>query len=81
MISVTKTVIDSQASDGTFQIKISNHENIMREAIYSEIWPWWVKGWMSEMAVWIEDEGPRGQQSSPLPFQIWKLTSSTERSI
>ncbi|KGB76328.2 phosphatidylinositol glycan class T [Cryptococcus deuterogattii R265] len=58
-ISVTKTIIDSQASDGTFQIKISNHENIMREAIYSEIWPWWVKGWMSEMAVWIEDEGPR----------------------
>lgn len=58
-ISVMKTVIDSQASDGTFQIKISNHENITREAIYSEIWPWWVKGWMSEMAVCIEDEGPR----------------------
>ncbi|OXB35774.1 hypothetical protein LQV05_005784 [Cryptococcus neoformans] len=58
-VSVAKTVIDSQASDGTFQIKISNHENITREAIYSEIWPWWVKGWMSEMAVWVEDDGPR----------------------
>lgn len=58
-VSVAKTVIDSQASDATFQIKISNHENITREAIYSEIWPWWVKGWMSEMAVWVEDEGPR----------------------
>ncbi|KIR28270.1 phosphatidylinositol glycan, class T [Cryptococcus deuterogattii 99/473] len=73
-ISVTKTIIDSQASDGTFQIKISNHENIMREAIYSEIWPWWVKGWMSEMAVWIEDEGPRyAERGQEIPAGVLTL--------
>ncbi|ODO05758.1 hypothetical protein I350_04819 [Cryptococcus amylolentus CBS 6273] len=54
-ISVSRTVVDAQASDGTFQIKLSNNANISREAVYSEIWPWWVKGWISEIEVYTED--------------------------
>ncbi|WVQ72702.1 hypothetical protein IAR50_002262 [Cryptococcus sp. DSM 104548] len=58
-ITVSRTVVDSQASDGTFQIEISNNANISREAMYSEIWPWWVKGWMSEIEVHIDGQGQR----------------------
>ncbi|WWC90428.1 uncharacterized protein L201_005363 [Kwoniella dendrophila CBS 6074] len=55
-ITVTRTVIDKLASDGTFQITIINNDNIERRAIYSEIWPWWVKGWMSEIEIFVENK-------------------------
>nr|ODN91950.1 phosphatidylinositol glycan, class T [Cryptococcus depauperatus CBS 7841] len=56
-IILHKTVTDTLASDSTFKIKMTNNENIWREAVYSEIWPWWVKGWMSEVSIELEDEG------------------------
>lgn len=37
--------------DGVFTITIKNNDDSGRQAIYSEIWPWWVKGWISEMEV------------------------------
>ncbi|WWC71298.1 uncharacterized protein I206_105252 [Kwoniella pini CBS 10737] len=55
-ITVTRTVIDRVASDGTFQIILSNQDNYERKAIYSEIWPWWVKGWMSEVELLVGNE-------------------------
>ncbi|WWD19310.1 hypothetical protein CI109_103768 [Kwoniella shandongensis] len=53
-ITISRTVVDSLASDGTFQIKITNNGAVSRDAVYSEIWPWWAKGWMSEIKVHIE---------------------------
>lgn len=40
--------------DGVFTITIENNDDIERQAIYSEIWPWWVKGWISEMELRID---------------------------
>jgi phosphatidylinositol glycan class T len=55
--------------DGIFTITIRNNADIDREAIYSEIWPWWVKGWISEMQVRID-----GQiQGKP---QLWYSTDA-----
>lgn len=42
--------------DGIFTITIHNNEDSAKDAIYSEIWPWWVKGWMSEMEIRIDGE-------------------------
>lgn len=42
--------------DGVFTVTIRNNADIDREAIYSEIWPWWVKGWISEMQVRINGQ-------------------------
>ncbi|WVQ81825.1 hypothetical protein IAT38_003952 [Cryptococcus sp. DSM 104549] len=58
-IAIKRTIVDPQASDGKFQIRISNNGDIAREAIYSEIWPWWVKGWVSELTVGVEGSGPQ----------------------
>ncbi|WRT68675.1 uncharacterized protein IL334_005654 [Kwoniella shivajii] len=55
-ITITRTVIDKLASDGTFQITINNNEDIERKAVYSELWPWWVKGWMSEVELTVQGE-------------------------
>nr|XP_019044960.1 hypothetical protein I302_06876 [Kwoniella bestiolae CBS 10118]OCF23890.1 hypothetical protein I302_06876 [Kwoniella bestiolae CBS 10118] len=54
-ITISRTVVDKLASDGTFQITISNSDDFERRAIYSEIWPWWVKGWMSEIELLVGD--------------------------
>ncbi|WVQ68517.1 uncharacterized protein L199_006725 [Kwoniella botswanensis] len=55
-ISVSRTVVDKLASDGTFQITIMNNDDLERRAIYSEIWPWWVKGWMSEIELFVDNK-------------------------
>ncbi|OCF40715.1 hypothetical protein I317_05487 [Kwoniella heveanensis CBS 569] len=54
-LTTSRTIIDRLASDGTLRIAISNNDEIDREAVYSEIWPWWVKGWMSEVEVEVDD--------------------------
>ncbi|EKD02669.1 hypothetical protein A1Q2_03095 [Trichosporon asahii var. asahii CBS 8904] len=50
-ITISRAVTDRYAGDGTFHIEIDNHGDEDREALYSEFWPWWVKGWISEMSV------------------------------
>lgn len=53
-IVVHRIVTSPRAMDGIFTITIRNNADIDREAMYSEIWPWWVKGWVSEMQVRID---------------------------
>ena len=50
-VVISRSVTSPHASDGTFLIRIQNNDNRSRQAIYSEIWPWWVKGWMSEISM------------------------------
>ncbi|KAL7422530.1 Subunit of the glycosylphosphatidylinositol transamidase complex-like protein [Cryptotrichosporon argae] len=49
-VSVSRTVASPRASDGTLRITIANH-GLERRALYTELWPWWVKGWISELVV------------------------------
>jgi len=50
-ILVARTVTSPRAMDGIFTITLTNNANTTQDAIYSEIWPWWVKGWISELQV------------------------------
>ena len=50
-VAVTRRILDPVAGDGTFLIRITNPTSLERPAVYSEIWPWWLKGWMHEMTV------------------------------
>lgn len=50
-ITISRAVTNRHAGDGTFHIEINNNGDSSREALYSEFWPWWVKGWISEMSV------------------------------
>ena len=50
-ISISRTVTSRHASDGAFTLSIENNSDDSRRSIYSEVWPWWVKGWMSEIEV------------------------------
>jgi phosphatidylinositol glycan class T len=52
------------ASDGTFNIRITNAGDEQREAVYSEVWPWWVKGWMGEVSVAVESKGLKQRELS-----------------
>ncbi|KAK8854554.1 hypothetical protein IAR55_003293 [Kwoniella newhampshirensis] len=67
-ITISRTIINPLASDGTLQIKITNNGADAREALYSEIWPWWVKGWMSEINVQIEGKGDKPELLSDIEF-------------
>lgn len=40
--------------DGIFKITITNNSPGSQSATYSEIWPWWVKGWISELEVKVK---------------------------
>lgn len=51
---VHRTVTSPRAMDGVFTITIQNNGDTRQEAVYSEIWPWWVKGWMSEMEIRVD---------------------------
>ncbi|RSH85639.1 Subunit of the glycosylphosphatidylinositol transamidase complex-like protein [Saitozyma podzolica] len=53
-ISVLRTVTAPHASDGTFTIRFSNAGSESRRAVYSEVWPWWVKGWISEISLRVD---------------------------
>ena len=55
-ISISRTVTSRHASDGALTIRIENASDDSRRSIYSEIWPWWVKGWMSEIEVRLVGE-------------------------
>jgi phosphatidylinositol glycan class T len=55
-VTVHRTITAPHASDGTFTITIKNNGDVHREATYSEAWPWWVKGWMSEMAMTVNGQ-------------------------
>lgn len=50
-ISISRRIVDPMAGDGTFLVQITNSSPLDRSCVYSETWPWWVKGWMSEMSV------------------------------
>ncbi|WWC63591.1 uncharacterized protein I303_106196 [Kwoniella dejecticola CBS 10117] len=78
-ITVTRTVVDKSASDGTFKIIILNNDGYERRAIYSEIWPWWVKGWMSEVYVLVAEEKRPGllEQLSYNPSTPPKISTTT----
>lgn len=49
-----RTVTAPRASDGTFTIRFSNAGDESRRAVYSEVWPWWVKGWISEISLRVD---------------------------
>ncbi len=65
LVSVSRTVGSRLASDGTLLIRITNNGAQDRPAVYSEIWPWWVKGWMSEIRLSLD-----GNQTSRRGFSI-----------
>lgn len=48
-ITISRAVTDRHGVDGTFHVEIDNNGDSNREVLYSEFWPWWVKGWISEM--------------------------------
>lgn len=50
-VTVARTVTSPHAGDGVFTITIVNAGNETRSAVYSEVWPWWVKGWLHEISV------------------------------
>lgn len=50
-ITIARLAADRHASDATFRVEITNNAKQDRPVVYSEIWPWWVKGWISEMEV------------------------------
>lgn len=58
------------ASDGTFTIRIRNNGNEARSAVYSEAWPWWVKGWMSEMSVTLDGSAVNRGELHHLSFRF-----------
>jgi phosphatidylinositol glycan class T len=43
--------------DGIFTTTITNNSPTSQRATYSEIWPWWVKGWISELEVKVKSNG------------------------
>lgn len=56
-VTVSRTITNGYAQDGTLAIKITNNQANARSAVYSEIWPWWIKGWMSEMTLSVSGQG------------------------
>ena len=51
-----RTIVNKHASDGTIALSIRNEADSTRPVVYSEVWPWWVKGWVSEMELRIDDD-------------------------
>jgi phosphatidylinositol glycan class T len=49
-----------------FAITIRNEGDESREAIYSELWPWWVKGWLHEIQVRDAEQLSRGKLTGSL---------------
>lgn len=60
-ISVFRTVTAPHAGDGIFTIRIEHRGNETRSAVYSELWPWWVKGWLHQMSITQEGHGLRSK--------------------
>lgn len=69
-VSVSRTVSAPHAGDGVFSVRIENRGDDVRAAVYSEVWPWWVKGWLHEITV-TEDGDLRG-----MPCNEMALTAS-----
>jgi phosphatidylinositol glycan class T len=62
---VLRTVTAPHASDGTFTIRFSNAGSESRRAVYSEVWPWWVKGWISEISLRVDgSDESRGEYAA-----------------
>ena len=53
-MSVSRTATNLVAQDGTLLVRIANQAESDRFAIYSEVWPQWVKGWLSEISLRLE---------------------------
>lgn len=64
-ITVSRVAADRHASDATFVVEIANNGDVDRKAVYSEVWPWWVKGWLSEMEVSVHP-----QSSQPILHSV-----------
>lgn len=58
-MTISRVAADRYASDATLLVDITNNADVDRPAVYSEVWPWWVKGWMSEMAVSVNGTARR----------------------
>lgn len=54
-VTISRLAADRYASDATFVVDITNNADGDRPVVYSETWPWWVKGWISEMKVRVGD--------------------------
>ncbi|KLT45242.1 Gpi16 subunit, GPI transamidase component [Cutaneotrichosporon oleaginosum] len=59
LVTISRVAADRNAADATLVVDIANNADVDRPAVYSEVWPWWVKGWMSELAVSIDSEDRR----------------------
>jgi phosphatidylinositol glycan class T len=77
-VRVFRTVSAPHAGDGTFAIRVENSGNDTTSAVYSEIWPWWVKGWLHQMTIEEDGFGRRGESvSSGRPMGDDKSISSS----
>ncbi|BEI85142.1 hypothetical protein CcaverHIS002_0505430 [Cutaneotrichosporon cavernicola] len=59
-VTISRVAADRNAADATLVIDITNNADVDRPVVYSEVWPWWVKGWMSEMTVRVDGKDKRG---------------------
>ncbi|TXT09217.1 hypothetical protein VHUM_02691 [Vanrija humicola] len=59
LVTISRVAANRYASDATFVVEITNHADADREVTYSEIWPWWVKGWLSEMSVTVKGDATK----------------------
>jgi len=57
-ITIARSVVDKYASEGTLRVVIDN-KGEERRGVYSELWPWWVTGWMHEISTSIIGEDRR----------------------
>jgi phosphatidylinositol glycan class T len=62
LVTISRVAADRNAADATLVVDIANNADVDRPAVYSEVWPWWVKGWMSEMAVTVNGKDRRKYQ-------------------
>ena len=76
-ISICRTVTSRYASDGVFTIRIEHTGDETRSAIYSELWPWWVKGWLHEITMTQIGHGLR-RESPSCRLQIEQLSDKTQ---
>ncbi len=69
-IVISRTVTAPYAGDGVFTIRIENTGNDTRTAVYSEVWPWWVKGWLQQMSVLHVDHGSASKSTVQIDFML-----------
>ncbi|KAK4689618.1 GPI-anchor transamidase subunit T, partial [Tremellales sp. Uapishka_1] len=73
-VTISRTVTSSQAMNGVFRIRFDNAQ-ASQSVVYSEILPWWVKSWMSEIAISVIEDGI----TTPQPELLEKLNYRPSR--